>query len=766
MIKTFIKKWLIVFSIILSALSIIYACGGDYEPPEVSSFSPAVFENFYTPDLYWDYVLDESEYRGRFNGDITTDWKGFLKEAIKIDDLAYLLLVADQAEIDSINLFYQSNSHNRVSEKWKGKIDLNDSKIKGFIEFMHWAKYVEPYSIIAGDEWTYGVKGPIIDKVQLIDQLKERYASVKDPFLKNRYWFQVIKACFYSTQRQDAIDFFEATKSANPQNLLYYRALSYVAGLISINGENAKSNYYYSIIFDNCEALQIDASFGFHPQEEVDWNASLELAKNPKEKAALWALFGYYADEYTAIEKIFEILPESRHLDNLLNSLIHKEELRLHDEIEYTDYRKMPIKTIEDYKEAFSELQNESIHELIDKIAKSDKVKSPHLWYLASGYLKIFAGKHQEAEQLFSKIEKTVTINENAKKQLRLMRLINKLSEMTTISSVQEELLYTDLNWLYNECEKADTTYEKIFQYRAASDWSKRYLAFLYESRKDGIMREMFHRTDEIYLLEDDILRMRNFMLRTDKTDFEKLAMNLYSVNVNQLDEFRMIKHALADNEGAAIKLLETLPESFDYQFEADPFLGKIKDCHDCDFMDEKKQNYTRLSFLKHVKALKEKLNRKENQFANALKLGNAFYSISFYGNSRIFFAGEITQAYYYDASYIPEQFKNILLDMSVAKKYYTMALNTAITNEQKAECWYMLSKCERNEYYNTKFYYTRESDNLDSDTDLSSENKDFIAWEGFKVLSEKYSKTKYYKEVINECGYFNTFMKAKRIKK
>ena len=346
------------------------------------------------------------------------------------------------------------------------------------------------------------------------------------------------------------------------------------------------------------------------------------------------------------------------------------------------------------------------------------------------------------------------------------MRLINKLSEMTTISSVQEELLYADLNWLYKECEKADTTYEKIFQYRAAIDWSKRYLAYLYESRKDGIMREMFHRTDEIYLREDDILMMRSFMLRTDKTDFEKLAMSLYSVNLNQLDEFRMIKMTFADNESAAINLLETLPESFDYQFEADPFKGKIKDCHDCDFMDEKKQVYTRLSFLKQVKALKGKLNIKENQYANALMLGNAFYSISFYGNSRIFFAGEITQSYYYDASYIPEQFKSMLLDMSVAKKYYTMALNVAITNEQKAECWYMLSKCERNEYYKTKYYYTSESESLDSDPDVSSENKDFIAWTGFKELSEKYSKTKYYKEVINECGYFKTFVKAKRLKK
>jgi len=767
MIKAFMKKWLIVFSIIISALGIIYACGGDYEPPEVSSFSPNVFDDFYAPDLYSDYVLDESEYSGRFNENITTDWKGYLKESIQTEDLSYLLLCAQLSQIDSINLYFQDNIHNRISNAWSTKLDLKNVKVKGFLEFLILAKLVEPYSIIKGDEWSYGVLGPIIDKESLINQLKQKYLTVKDPFLKNRYWFQVIKASFYSNQRQTAIDFFEVTKSSTPQNLLYYRAMSYIASLNSFFGNAAKSNYYYSIIFDNCEQLQRDASFGFHPQEELDWNATLALAKNEKEKAALWALFGYYADEYRAIEAIFKLAPGSRHLDNLLYSLIHKEELRLHDEIEYAEnYGNAPLKTIDDYKSAFSALQNESIYKLIDTIAESGKAKSPHLWYLASGYLKALSGKHKEAEQLFNRIEKSIALNEQAKKQLRLMRFINKLSEMSSISSVEENLLYGDLFWLYEECEKAETIDEKVFQFKAASDWSKRYLAYLYESRKDYVMRELFQRTDEIYTSEDDILMMRNFLIRNDKTDFEKLAMKLYSVSLDQLDEFRMIKLAFADDQDAAIQLIERLPSTFNYQFEANPFIEKIKDCNDCDFLGENERNETRLSFLKKVKSLKEKLQRKENGYLNALSLGNAFYSISNYGNSHTFYSGEISGGYYYDPSYIHFNLKKMLLDMSVAKKYYSMALNAATTNEQRAKCWYMLAKCERNEYYNNKYYFVKKGEDSNSDTDLSSENKDFIAWEGFQVIAEKYSKTKYFKEVINECGYFESYIKSKRAKK
>ena len=34
----------------------------------------------------------------------------------------------------------------------------------------------------------------------------------------------------------------------------------------------------------------------------------------------------------------------------------------------------------------------------------------------------------------------------------------------------------------------------------------------------------------------------------------------------------------------------------------------------------------------------------------------------------------------------------------------------------------------------------------------------DFIAWDGFKALKQN-ANTKYYSEVLKECGYFNTYI-------
>jgi hypothetical protein len=91
---------------------------------------------------------------------------------------------------------------------------------------------------------------------------------------------------------------------------------------------------------------------------------------------------------------------------------------------------------------------------------------------------------------------------------------------------------------------------------------------------------------------------------------------------------------------------------------------------------------------------------------------------------------------------------------MATAIKYYTLALNAAQTDEQRAKAQYLLAKCQRNEWFNRTFY--------SSETGRFSGNErkaDFNAWAGFKALKQ-YSNTKYYGEVLKECGYFNTYIK------
>ena len=76
-----------------------------------------------------------------------------------------------------------------------------------------------------------------------------------------------------------------------------------------------------------------------------------------------------------------------------------------------------------------------------------------------------------------------------------------------------------------------------------------------------------------------------------------------------------------------------------------------------------------------------------------------------------------------------------------------------AKNKEQKAKCLYMIAKCERNEYYNKKYSA------IANVWEIPEEEVNFIAFDGFVKLKTNYSDTKYYQDVIGECGYFRTYV-------
>ena len=131
---------------------------------------------------------------------------------------------------------------------------------------------------------------------------------------------------------------------------------------------------------------------------------------------------------------------------------------------------------------------------------------------------------------------------------------------------------------------------------------------------------------------------------------------------------------------------------------------------------------------------MKAHVKKGEDVYNNSLLLANAFYNMTYFGNARIFSEGG-------RLSPGPPS------DCSMAVKYYQLALNASASNEQKAKCVYMLAKCERNAYYNSSDY---------------KEGVDFLEWNGFKRLRTEFAGTKYYKEVIKECGYFRSYLETK----
>lgn len=776
------RLFLVSSAVLLSAYGIIYACaGGDdwdffgYN----SNFTPETFaDKSYSPlflsgGIFYGIGFD-TQHNSRFNENIKSDWATYLKGKADEATVTYFLIgddkpryysdekneIKNKEEIADLHVYYKSKKENKSSQKWSKKLNLKDEKVKSFIEFLYLAQKIETVSI-GEDYWSYDpVVAKTFNDTKMIQSIENVYNTLSDPFLKNRYWFLAMKARFYSNDKQKAVDFFNKTESSVAKNTLYYRALAYVAGINYKQKKYAVSNYLYAQVFDKCPELRVVTAYSFHPKNESDWTKALAMAKNNKEKAALWAIHGYYKDEKQAIEKIYELDPKSEHLNYLATRLVNSLEQKINNSFQQNAGENQPVKpqtVAENKTENKAKIDNAAV-ELIAKISAAGNTENPYLWDIAIGYLQTLKGDYASADKNYNKAAKTLPKTELAGFQIRLLRFVNNLSKIEKLDDTNVKTVLTDLNWLYFELPK---TYKgSEFRYQNAAQWSKNYLSSLYKSKSNTVMAELFNESrysywndgNSFYDNEKELLAMKVFLEKSNKTEIEKIGADIYSLKLKDINNFQAVQATFKNKIPEAIAFMQKTDSVQHYTFLGNPFNGSIKDCHDCDHVAYQKRKYTYMDFLITVKSMQEKLAQKEDVYTNSLLLGNAFYNISHFGNGRTFY--EITIVGYGSSPYsFRNKMKEMITDNSVSKMYYQKALEAASNKEQKAKCLYLISKCERNDYYNKKY------NTINNYWEIQDDKINFIAWNSFKILKKEYSDTKYYQDVIAECGYFNTYV-------
>lgn len=781
------RLFLVSSAALLSVYGIIYACAGgdDWDMFSYNSnFTPETFtDKSYSPlflsgSIFYGIGFD-TQHNSRFNEDIKSDWSGYLKGKIDTTTVNYFLIgdetpryssdkkvAQNKADVTQLHVFFKNKKENQTSLKWGKKINLKDAKVKSFIEFLYLAQKIETVSI-GEDYWSYD---PVVAKtfgdLKMIQSIENVYNTTSDPFLKNRYWFLTTKAYFYSSNKKKTIEFFNKTEASAPKNILYYRALSYVAGINHQQKKYATSNYLYAKVFDKCPELRTVTAYSFRPQNEADWNKSLLMAKNNKEKAALWAVHGYHKDEVQAISKIYELDSKSEHLDYLLTRLVNRQEESINNSFEVKtntdDYSAPAVKqSVAENRESNKVKINSKAFDLVAKIAAAGNTAKPYLWDISLGYLQTLKGDYASADASFNRVEKTMPKTELAGYQLRLLRFVNNMSKIDKLTDKNEKTILADLNWLYQELPK---TYKgQEFRYQNASQWSKNYLAALYRAKSNAVMTELFggdsHSNyyywggeNAFYDNEKDLLDMKAFLAKSNKSEIEKIGVGIYYLKLKDINNFQAVQATFKNKISEAIGFIQQTDSVQYYTFLGNPFNGNIKDCHDCDHAAYQKKKYSQIDFLNTIKVMQEKLAQKEDVYTNSLLLGNAFYNITHFGNGRTFYETSIVG--YGSSPYsFRDSMKRMITNCDLPKMYYQKALEAATTKEQKAKCIYLLAKCERNEYYNNKY------NNLKNWWEAEDDKTNFLAWSGFKILKKEYSDTKYYQDVIAECGYFNTYI-------
>ena len=741
----YFKKCVILFSVfITSCIVIIIACSGidftyySHFSPEVSDIDSSFEPMFISEELFYNYSEFEY-YSQRFNTNIIDEWSVYLEDRIPIKEIEYFLL--DNNSTKEINELYANVQNSNKSGILNSRFSVIDSKVKGFIQFLYFAKQIEAISLQQLGVWDIeqGMKRNYASP-EIIAELENRYHIESDPFLKNRYWFQVAKAKYYSIDKSSIISFFDKTKETVKKNNLYYRALSYVAGAHYKQRNYTLSNYLYSIVYYNCKEMRSIAAYNFHPQEQSDFDSSLQLASNNNEKIALWTLYGYYADELKAIREISKLDTKNEHIDFLLAHFINNEEKRLNSEAE--------LKNAVEYKNVLKENVNPEAVLLIDSIARQENTSRPFLWYMGAGYFQILAGNYKLADLYLEKSSKLISNKPLAVNQIRLLQLVNNILRIDSITKQHEEKLVSELDWLYNKCPNDSI---KSFRYNHTVSWSKNYLSSLYKSQGNHVFSEILSPSTNYYINQNNIDKMIEYFTKKDMSSWDSILTGQYEFTLSDLYDYVSIKNTYIypENLEKAIYYMELSQHSND-TLDCDPFLGRIKDICECTEGNIPNIRFTKIDLLRRMKDLQLLIAKGERTYEHYLALGNAFYNITYFGNSREFYFNAIINNY---GIYIDPLYKSWLLNSSIANTYFNNALQVANNNEQKALCVYMMSKCERNTFYTERYYedgFLRDSYNQDTN---------YLAWNGFVKLKNEYSHTSFYKQVIKECGYFKSYI-------
>ncbi len=765
MIKPFFRKSLIALlslGLVVAGYKVAEACaGGEWYVEDRLTFTPEAFVAdttlspfFYSEQFYYGIGhCDDSN--TRFADTNVEEWQAYLGVAIDAATIRQVLYHTDRAALLKLADALDKGAQGLPDSLRSACMVLSRGGQRGsrFVSYMLLAREAERYAVDVYEYyWDYDKRElPVKEELNgLGERLAREFKAAPKGFLRERLWFQLVRYGFFYDPEQ-AVKTYEAHKAEFAPGNMFYRTMSYAAGAYRKMGQSGQANYLYSLVFSGNKRMRTAAHWSFKPQAEEDWQQTLDLARTPEEKAVLWQMLGiFYADEMRSMRQIYALMPGSDCLDVLLTRYVNAYEHLCWD---YDDEKsEAEIKRHADSVR----LSRQTDLRWIADVAKGERTSNPFLWYVSAGYLYFLGGDSRAAADCYARAEHFVGNGADrrgqqealAEAQIRLLKLINTIKVLKKVDKRAEDLLCADLTWLLLGDDKPQS-----LRVESAAAWVRKQMAALYRAQGLTVKAECFDSRDDYYKESEHLQAYLAFMTQKSYTPYEMLCRRIAQKTERDVYDYMGVTETMKNGDlSLAFRWLKMSGDSV--VLPGNPFNGGIKDCHDCDHRARQKVKYTKGSFVSKLIEMRANIENQKEVYNNALLLGNAFYNMSFYGNARYFYEGNIVGLGMSSPEYISETYRPMLTDNSMAYKYYTLALRFATDDEQRAKCYYLRAKCERNKWYNDTFYRP----GVKPFEYYDYQGPDFLTWTSFKALKD-YAHTDFYREAIAECGYFRKVM-------
>lgn len=242
-------------------------------------------------------------------------WQKYFGNTLNYKETKFLV---EKAPMEELNSFKKGSSGNSLLQKL-GSYE----KYKEGIDYLIEAKYLEPFMRInyieSPDSWYYSGDENAKNATQLdydktVAALTSLYNAAKNPEIKLRYGYQLVRFNHYTRNYASSTDAFrEFVEPLKIKSAPYFMALDQLAGAQRGLKINSEANYNFFQVFMNSKSRKESAFVSMRLSDSASFDNLLKKAQTPQEKNMAYFLLGYqdFNNPVPMMEKMYDIDPNS-----------------------------------------------------------------------------------------------------------------------------------------------------------------------------------------------------------------------------------------------------------------------------------------------------------------------------------------------------------------------------------------------------------------------------------------------------------------------
>lgn len=442
-------------------------CG--YDPGAYFSYYPVFNQQLLKdtslyPFLHCEHVLCDDGKTIDTQDQNLKEWQGFLGNSFSDAEVRALVYEKNiQWYID----FLAGKSEDKLAKK------LNTTKGEDFAKYMELALACENISSNAsgGTGWRQGEEKQKEDqKPALLQKALELAQEESNPFLKNRYGFQVVRLDHYMQYNEKALVHFQEFMELTPQtHYIYYRSLEQRSGAAFNLEEWGKAAEGYLEVYAHLPSRRKVCSLSLFGINWNDLNNSqfFEEAGEYSDIKRFFKIFYAGADIQQEALKMSEETPNSPYLslvavreaDKIQQSIFHPE--GRDDGFYYRD------------REQIDQEALQTLKVISDQQLQNPEVKQQSFWHLMRGIALLGDKKYEEAEKEFASAKDS----EEIIKQAERLQFAVSVARLQKIDRMKIEELYKKF--------KNDST---LYKYPALTAYFFNHISSLYDDQGNVLM--------------------------------------------------------------------------------------------------------------------------------------------------------------------------------------------------------------------------------------------------------------------------------------